>query len=62
VLIRVLVGKSLYTASSVDGGVGIETVPLIVEAGATVLIAGSSVYNSKGSVKDNVDALLKSAQ
>ncbi|MFA9407733.1 MAG: ribulose-phosphate 3-epimerase, partial [Candidatus Dadabacteria bacterium] len=54
--------RGLDVPISVDGGVGIETVPLIVEAGATVLIAGSSVYNSKGSVKDNVDALLKSAQ
>nr|NIP28021.1 ribulose-phosphate 3-epimerase [Phycisphaerae bacterium]NIP50490.1 ribulose-phosphate 3-epimerase [Phycisphaerae bacterium]NIU11909.1 ribulose-phosphate 3-epimerase [Phycisphaerae bacterium]NIW91442.1 ribulose-phosphate 3-epimerase [Phycisphaerae bacterium]NIX02040.1 ribulose-phosphate 3-epimerase [Phycisphaerae bacterium] len=46
----------------VDGGVDTDTAPLIVEAGATVLIAGSSVYNTKGTVRDNVDALLKSIQ
>lgn len=46
----------------VDGGVGIETAPRIVDAGATTLIAGSSVYNSNGSVSENIDALLKSVQ
>ncbi len=54
--------RGLDIPIGVDGGVGVETAPLIVEAGATVLIAGSSVYNSKGSVKENVEALIKSVQ
>ncbi len=54
--------RGLDVPIGVDGGVGVETAPLIVEAGATVLIAGSSVYNSKGSVKENVEALIKSVQ
>jgi ribulose-phosphate 3-epimerase len=54
--------RELDVPIGVDGGVGIETAPLIAEAGATILIAGSSVYNSKASVKENVDALLKSVQ
>jgi len=54
--------RDLDVPIGVDGGVGIETAPLIVEAGATILIAGSSVYNTKATVKENVDALLKSVQ
>ena len=54
--------RDLDVPIGVDGGVGIETAPLIVEAGATILIAGSSIYNTKATVKENVDALLKSVQ
>jgi ribulose-phosphate 3-epimerase len=54
--------RDLDVPIGVDGGVGIETAPLIVEAGATILIAGSSVYNTKATVKENVYALLKSVQ
>ena len=42
---------------AVDGGIDPITAPLVVEAGATVLMAGSSIYNSKASVADNVAAL-----
>ena len=59
---KMLEDRGLDVPIGVDGGVGVETAPLIVEAGATVLIAGSSVYNSKASVKENYDALLKSVQ
>ena len=52
--------RGLDVPIGLDGGIDIATAPLVVEAGATVLVAGSSVYNSKGSVKENVDALLKS--
>ncbi len=54
--------RDLDVPIGVDGGVGIETAPLIVEAGATILIAGSSVYNTKATVKESVDALLKGVQ
>jgi len=54
--------RGLDVPIGVDGGVGVDTAPLIVEAGATVLIAGSSVYNNVGTVKENVDALLKSVR
>lgn len=54
--------RGLNVPVGVDGGVDATTAPLIVEAGATVLIAGSSVYNDKASVKENVEALLKSVQ
>ena len=54
--------RGLNVPVGIDGGVDTTTAPLIVEAGATILIAGSSVYNDKASVKENVDALLKSVQ
>ncbi|MEM7009435.1 MAG: ribulose-phosphate 3-epimerase, partial [Thermodesulfobacteriota bacterium] len=59
---KMLEQRGLDVPVGVDGGVDTKTAPLIVEAGATVLIAGSSVYNSKASVRDNVDALLNSVQ
>ncbi len=43
----------------IDGGVNTETAPTCVQAGANVLIAGSSVYNPKFSVKAGIDALQK---
>ncbi len=45
-----------------DGGISTETAPLVVEAGATVLVAGSSVYNSRGSVEENIKALLQTVE
>ncbi len=50
---------------AVDGGIDTTTAPLVVAAGATVLVAGSSIYNAKTSVADSVAALrasVKSAQ
>jgi ribulose-phosphate 3-epimerase len=42
---------------AVDGGVDRRTAPRLVEAGATVLISGSSLYNQEASVAENVAAL-----
>ena len=44
----------------VDGGINIETAPLVVEAGADVLVAGSSVYECKEGVASGIQALLMS--
>jgi ribulose-phosphate 3-epimerase len=41
----------------VDGGIDLKTAPLAVNSGATVLVAGSSVYNQSASVAKNVAAL-----
>jgi ribulose-phosphate 3-epimerase len=49
--------RSLKTPIAVDGGIDPTTAPLVVDAGATVLVAGSSVYNNKTSVAQNVAAL-----
>ena len=54
--------RGLRVPIGIDGGVDTETAPEIVKAGATVLVAGSSVYNSRGTVKENVKALLDCIQ
>lgn len=41
----------------VDGGIDPITAPLVVEAGATVLVSGSSLYNERASVLQNLNAL-----
>lgn len=42
---------------AVDGGINPKTAPLVVEAGATVLVAGSSAYNSHRPLAENLDIL-----
>lgn len=54
--------KRLDVPIALDGGVDTATAPRIVEAGASVLVAGSSVYNEEGSVSENIQALLGSVQ
>ncbi len=41
----------------VDGGIDARTAPLVVAAGATVLVAGSSVYGFKGGVAAGIKAI-----
>lgn len=41
----------------VDGGVNTTTIRQVVEAGATVLVAGSAIFNNRASVADNVQQL-----
>lgn len=43
-----------------DGGINSETAPLAVQAGASILVAGSSIYNKEGSVEENVKLLTES--
>jgi ribulose-phosphate 3-epimerase len=45
---------------AVDGGIDTTTAPLAVSAGATVLVAGSSIYNDQASVAQNLTALRES--
>jgi len=47
---------------AVDGGIDTTTAPLVVAAGARVLVAGSSISNTKASVADNVAALRASVR
>ncbi|HWV57724.1 MAG TPA: ribulose-phosphate 3-epimerase [Longimicrobiales bacterium] len=55
---RILDDRGLWGVElEVDGGVSPETAPEIVAAGASVLVAGSSVYSSRGSVAENIAAL-----
>ncbi|OGF57586.1 MAG: ribulose-phosphate 3-epimerase [Candidatus Fraserbacteria bacterium RBG_16_55_9] len=49
--------RGLKIPIAVDGGIDTTTAPLAVDAGATVLVAGSSIFNRKASVAKNVGAL-----
>ncbi len=44
----------------VDGGVNVDTAAEIVQAGASVLVAGSAVFNKKASVAENLEQLQRS--
>ena len=59
---RVLDERGLDVPIGVDGGISLTTAPLVVSAGATVLVAGSSVYNDAASVAENVAALRTSVK
>jgi len=52
--------KGLECEVEVDGGINTDTAPLVVEAGANVLVAGSSVYGCKDGVAAAIQALLSS--
>ena len=41
----------------VDGGIDAKTAPLVVSAGATVLVAGNSVYGFKGGIAAGMKAI-----
>ncbi|MCC6956577.1 MAG: ribulose-phosphate 3-epimerase [Anaerolineales bacterium] len=45
----------------VDGGISPENAAEVVEAGATILVAGSSVFNKHQRVADNISALRSAA-
>ena len=58
--------RGLACEVEVDGGIHRETAPLVVEAGADVLVAGSAVFDSKqggskGAIAQAIRALLQSA-
>ena len=44
--------RNLHIDIEVDGGIHESTVPLVVQAGANLLVAGSAVYNDKESVEE----------
>ncbi|MDP2726416.1 MAG: ribulose-phosphate 3-epimerase [Dehalococcoidia bacterium] len=50
----------LGTELEVDGGIGPQTAPSGVKAGANVLVAGSAVFNQKKSVAENIQAIRES--
>jgi ribulose-phosphate 3-epimerase len=52
--------KGLECEVEVDGGINIQTAPLAVDAGANVLVAGSSVYGCKEGVASAIQSLLSS--
>ena len=55
--IRRLRSISADVEIEVDGGIDARSAPLVVAAGATVLVAGSSVYGYKGGVAAGIKAI-----
>lgn len=52
--------KHLKTDIEVDGGVTLENVDEIMDAGANIIVAGSAVF--KGNIEENISAFLKKMQ
>jgi ribulose-phosphate 3-epimerase len=46
----------------VDGGMNVKTIKQAVEAGANILIAGSTIFNNKHSVQEGIDRLRAAAR
>jgi ribulose-phosphate 3-epimerase len=57
---QTLEDRGLEISIAVDGGIGPTTAPLVVEAGATILVAGSSIYNDEATVEENIAAIRES--
>jgi ribulose-phosphate 3-epimerase len=55
--IRRLRALSTEVEIEVDGGIDASTAPLVVAAGATVLVAGNSVYGHRGGVRAGINAI-----
>ena len=55
--IRRLRGLSEEVEIEVDGGIDPRTAPLVVAAGATVLVAGNSVYGNRSGVAAGIRAI-----
>jgi len=41
----------------VDGGISVENAAEVTQAGATILVAGSAIFNDRGSIAENINAL-----
>ena len=55
---RRILDEGSYTAElEIDGGANVQTAPAAVSAGARVLVAGSAVFNQRGSVAENLRKL-----
>ena len=49
--------RGLHKPVAVDGGIDMATAPQAVQAGAEILVAGSSIFNQNGTVAENIRAL-----
>jgi ribulose-phosphate 3-epimerase len=56
---QVINERGLHCDIEVDGGIHEATVPLVVKAGANLLVAGSAVYNDRETVAQAMDRLRK---
>jgi ribulose-phosphate 3-epimerase len=58
---RMMVDRGLRCDIEVDGGIHEATAPLVVKAGANLLVAGSAVYNEQESVEQAIARLRHAA-
>ena len=56
-LTKILDDRGLQIPIAVDGGIDTQTAPQVVEVGATILVAGSSVFNQQKTVAENLKDL-----
>jgi ribulose-phosphate 3-epimerase len=56
-LTKILDERGIQIPIAVDGGIDTHTAPQVVAAGATVLVAGSSVFNQQKTVAENLKDL-----
>ena len=54
--------RSEHREQTVDGGVGDANIHDVAAAGATVVVAGSAVYNPERSVSENLRSLRAAAE
>jgi len=59
---HLLADRKEHIRIAVDGGIDVTTAPLVVKAGATILVAGSSVYNKEAPVRQNLKTLYGSLE
>ena len=57
---KLICDKGLNVDLQVDGGITLENVSMVLDAGANIIVAGSSVF--KNSITENVDKFLKIMQ
>ena len=50
-LAQILYNRKIKAEIEVDGGITVETAPVATKAGASVLVAGSAIFNSKLGIK-----------
>ncbi len=54
---QLIAARGLPIRIAVDGGIDVQTAPQVVAAGATILVAGSSIYHQRATVKDSFHTL-----
>jgi ribulose-phosphate 3-epimerase len=60
-LVHILHQKKLDVLIEIDGGIDVETAPLVAKAGARILVAGSSIFKANN-IGEAVSILRRSAQ
>ncbi len=61
VMRKMIDDRGLSAELEVDGGINAETAPIVVDAGARVLVAGTAVFRSRASIDDAMKNLRASA-